>query len=108
MENIGEKIFVEHRGETTVITFMNEKIIDQAYIQELQESIMVVIEQSREKLILDFCNVTFMSSAALGFLIKIHKRVCERHGKLELYHIDPKIYEVFKIMKLTKLFKIRS
>ncbi len=108
MENIGEKIFVEHRGETTIVTFMNAKIIDQAYIQELQESIMVVIEQSREKLILDFSNVTFMSSSVLGLLIKIHKIVCERHSKLELCHIDPKIYEVFKIMKLTKLFKIRS
>ena len=101
-----EKIFVEHGPDTTIITFMDARILDPEYIQELQESILPIVEKSNVRLILDFCNVKFMSSSVLGLLIIIHKRVCEKYGKLELCHIDPKIYEVFKVMKLTKVFKI--
>ena len=107
MEPTKEKMFVEHRADATVITFMVERILEERDIQELEESIMSVVEQARRpKLILDFGQVEFLSSAALGLLIKIHKGVCERKGQLQLCNIAPKIYEVFKITKLTEIFDI--
>jgi len=88
IEPTEEKIFVEHRINATIITLMNERFLDARDIQELQESIMPVVEQARrEKLILDFCNVEFLSSAVLGLLIKIHKNVYSRKGKLQLRNI---------------------
>ena len=55
---------------------------------------------------LDFGNVRFLSSAVLGLLIRISKRVYEQDGRLRLCSINPKIYEVFKITRLTKTFDI--
>jgi len=47
-----------------------------------------------------------LTAAFLGLLVKIHKRICERGGHLELCNIDPQIYKVFKITKLNEVFNI--
>jgi len=107
MAAIKPRISVEYAENATITTFTDEKILEEKDIKALQESIMSVIEQAgRINLILDFCNVRFLSSAVLGLLIRISKRVYECDGQLRLCNINPKIYEVFKITRLTKIFDI--
>ena len=107
MDAIKPSISVEYTGNATIIRFSNEKILEEQDIKALQESIMSVIEQSeRINLILDFGNVRFLSSSVLGLLIRISKRIYERDGQLRLCSINPKIYEIFKITRLTKTFDI--
>ena len=100
-------ISVEYSEKAAVITFTDEKILDEQDIQALQESIMSVIKQnSGVNIILDFCNVQFLSSAVLGLLIRISKKIYEDEGQLKLCNINPKIHEIFKITRLTKIFDI--
>jgi len=107
MAAIKPRISVEYAENATITTFTDEKILEEKDIKALQESIMSVIEEGgRINLILDFCNVRFLSSAVLGLLIRISKRVYECDGQLRLCNINPKIYEVFKITRLTKIFDI--
>ncbi len=107
MAEIKPRISVEYIKNATIVTFTDEKILEENDIKALQESIMSVIEQAeRINLILDFCNVRFLSSAVLGLLIRISKRIYECGGKLRLCNINPKIHEVFKITRLTKVFDI--
>ena len=107
MSSIQPRISVEHAENAVLVTFIDEKILEEKDIQELQSSVMSVIEQGgRINLILDFCNVRFLSSSVLGLLIRISKRVYEQDGQLRLCNINPKIYEIFKITRLTKVFDI--
>ena len=108
MATIKPRISVEYVGNATIVTFTDEKILEEKDIQALQESIMSVVESAGSglTLILDFCNVRFLSSAVLGLLIRISKRVYQRDGQLRLCNIHPKIYEIFKITRLTKIFDI--
>jgi anti-sigma B factor antagonist len=102
------KISVEYAENATIVTFLDEKILEDKDIQALGESIMSVIESASGgiNLILDFSNVGFLSSAVLGLLIRISKKVYEQDGQLRLCNINPKIYEIFKITQLTKVFDI--
>ena len=107
MAEIKPKICVEYAENATVVTFVDEKILEEMDVHTLQESIMSVIEEAeRISLILDFRNVRFLSSAVLGLLMRISKKVYEREGQLRLCSISPKIYEVFKITRLNKIFDI--
>jgi anti-sigma B factor antagonist len=107
MTTIQPNIGVEYVENATIVSFTDEKILEEKDINSLQESIMSVIEQAeRINLILDFSNVKFLSSAVLGLLIRISKRIYEHEGRLRLCNIDPKIYEIFKITRLTKTFDI--
>ena len=107
MAEIKPRISVDYVDKATIVGFVDEKILEEQDINALQETIMSIIEQTEKiKLVLDFANVKFLSSAVLGLLIRISKRVYERNGKLRLCNIDRKIYEVFKITRLTKTFDI--
>ena len=107
MTAIKPGISVEYSENATIMRFTDEKILEEQDIKALQDSIMSVIEQAeRINLILDFANVRFLSSAVLGLLIRVSKRIYERNGQLGLCNINPKIYEIFKITRLTKTFDI--
>jgi anti-sigma B factor antagonist len=109
MASIKPRISVEYAENATIVTFTDERILEEKDLQALQESIISVIEQAeRINLILNFCNVRFLSSAVLGLLIRISKRVYERDGQLRLCSITPKIYKIFKITRLTKIFDIHQ
>jgi anti-sigma B factor antagonist len=91
MTSLKPRVSVEYGEEATIITFTDEKILEERDILELQESLMGVIDQGEKiNLILDFSNVKFLSSAVLGLLIRVSK----------------KVYEIFKITRLTKIFDI--
>lgn len=107
MAAIEPKISVEYTDNATVVVFTEEKILQESDIQQLRQTIFPVIEQAeRVNLILDFRNVRFLSSAVLGLLIRISKKIYQNNGQLRLCNIDSKIYEIFKITRLTKIFDI--
>ena len=103
------RIEVTQMGEVTVVRFVDRKILDEANIQELgQELFQLVEDENHKSLLLNFSSVEFLSSAALGKLITLEKRVKAHGGKLKLSNIRPEIYEVFAITKLNKLFDIKD
>jgi anti-sigma B factor antagonist len=108
MAAIKPMISVEYAGNATIVKFTDEKILEEKDIKALQDSILPIIESAsgRINLILDFGNVRFLSSAVLGLLIRISKRIYEYEGQLRLCNINPKIYDIFKITRLTKTFDI--
>lgn len=107
MEQEQSLIEVEYGINVTFVTFTAERIVDEQQIRELQESLLKVVEENEDKkLILNFSNVQFMTSALLGLLVRIHKKVREAGGRLQLSNLDPNIYKVFEITQLTKVFDI--
>ena len=103
----GKRLDVRKRGDVTVVSFMDKKILDESNIEGIGRELLTLIEQNAQiRLLLDFGNVQYLSSAALGKLITVNKRVAEDNGKLVLCSIRPQIYEVFQITKLNKIFDI--
>lgn len=102
-------IIVEHGQDVTFVTFVDERIVDEEQVRELKESLEPVIEKNEnKKLILNFVNVKFMTSALLGLLVRIHKKVRELNGRLQLSNLDPNLHKIFEITQLTKVFDIRT
>jgi anti-sigma B factor antagonist len=103
------RLQVNDVGEVCVVRFRDQKIIEDINIQEWgQELFHLVDAESRLKLLLNFSAVDFLSSAALGKLITLDKKVKARSGTLKLCNIRPEIYEVFAITKLNRLFDIKD
>ncbi len=106
---VHRRLEVAEVGDVTVVRFVDRKILDEGNIQEMgQELFQLVEEEKRAKLLLNFSSVDFLSSAALGKLITLDKKVKAHSGKLKLSNIRPEIYEVFAITKLNKLFDIKD
>src|SRR4029078_6260710 len=96
-------------GDVSVVRSVDRNILDEANIQELgQELFQLIEDQQRKNLLLNFSSVEFLSSAALGKLITLDKKVKAHGGKLKLSNIRPEIYEVFALTKRNKVFDIRD
>ena len=94
-------------GGLSVVEFADRRILDELCIQEIQDELSKLVESdSPGNVLLSFKNVEHLSSAALGMLITLQKRVEEHQGKLKLSDINTQIYEVFKITRLNKVFEI--
>jgi len=102
------RLDVKEVGDVTVVNFRDQKIIEDLRIQELGQELFQLVEaEKRKKLVLNFATVDFLSSAALGKLITLDKKVKANNGVMKLCSIRPEIYEVFAITKLNRLFDIR-
>lgn len=103
------KIDIEEVNGVTVARFLEKKILDEANIDALgRELFALVDEDGRKKIVLDFSLVEYLSSAALGKLITLHKKVTTARGKLALCNIQRDIMDVFKITQLNKVLTLCS
>tara|TARA_B100000029_G_scaffold508483_1_gene595442 strand:- start:930 stop:1286 length:357 start_codon:yes stop_codon:yes gene_type:complete len=101
------RLDLEDVGEVTVARFIDKKILDESNIQVIGNQMFSIVEDDgRRKVVLDFSNVEYLSSAALGKLIVMDKKVKAAQGQLKMCAVKPEILEVFKITKLDKLFTI--
>ena len=106
------RIEVEDIGDVAVINFLDKKILDEPKIQQMGEELFnLVTQENRQKLLLNFENVEYISSVGMGKFITLNKMLQARAksgGRLILCNIDPAIYEVFEITKLDKFFNIQK
>ncbi len=95
--------------EVTIVEFSDRKILEELEIREIEDELDRLIDGVTDlKLLLSFRNVEHLSSAALGMLINLKRKVDEQSGQLRLSDITPQIFEVFRITKLNKLFVIHE
>ncbi|MFP6614459.1 MAG: STAS domain-containing protein [Pirellulales bacterium] len=102
------RITLNESGDVSVVNFVDRKILDETNIQELGRELFGLVENGTKKILLNFSAVEFLSSAALGKLITLDKKVKNASGQLRLSDIRPEIYEVFAITRLNKLFEIHD
>src|SRR5208337_2127833 len=93
----------------TVVRFTDSCLRDPwGEIREVGEELQRLVEEGRNHLLLNFCDVEFMSSAMLGVLQILRKKLLASNGTLTLTNIRPDIFPLFTIPKLDKLFDIRD
>ena len=104
-----QRIDVSKVGDVTVVRFRDKKILDEAGIQQFGAELFSLVEQdNRKSILLNFDGVEFLSSAALGKLITLDRKVKSHKGRLKMCGIRPEVYDVFLVTKLNKVFDIRS
>lgn len=91
------------------IAITDERLVDPDHLSRLFGDIEAVLGKSDEdRVILDFSQVKFMASSALGKLVQLNKKVKEYRAKLKLSGVSKDIMEVFKITKLHKVLDIAA
>ena len=93
-----------------IVHFNDSKILDEAKIQQIGSELIEAADDATaatdKRLLLNFTGVGFMSSAMIGKLVLLSKKCKKDTVDLKLCNISPNVAEVFKIMKLNKVFEI--
>ena len=94
-------------GKVLVVYFTESRILNQTTIQQIGTELEKMADRAEwGKLLLNFSDVRFMSSAMLGKLIKLNKKCKQENTHLKLCNISKEIMEVFKLMRLNKIMDI--
>ena len=99
-------IHVTDRNGVTVARICAEAILNEAQVQAFGQALLALADVPGRRVILNFLGVHHLTSLALGGLIRLHKRLAETGGELCLADIDPRIWEIFSITRLDRLFRI--
>jgi anti-sigma B factor antagonist len=96
---------VEQVGNVRVITFTGTQT------QDVENRIATELAgrtggEDNCHLLLDFTNVEFLNSTELGTLVALHTTVKAAGGRLTLFNLAPRVYEVFTVTHLHRLLAI--
>jgi anti-sigma B factor antagonist len=109
MEQPSSHLKIRRADGVSIVEFADRKILEELSIQEIGEELSHLVEsEAGIKLLLNFKNVDHLSSAALGMLITLNKKVKEHNGEMKLSDINRQIFEVFKITRLNRVFDIHE
>ena len=99
----------EAKGDVRVIVIDVVRLVDEGVIEQCKREIIELLNTTEEgNVLLHFGRVTFMSSAALGMLIRVSKKCKEYEAALKLCNISPDIRQVFKITSMDKILDIHE
>ena len=102
-------LLIRNRNGITLVNVLDVSVLDRTQIDKIGDELLRLVEDlGRKKVLVNFEGVDYLSSAVLGKLIALHKRLAMKSGELKLSGIKASILEVFEITKLDKVFDIYS
>ena len=92
--------------DVTMVEFQSPRLVDANSLDKIADELYELVDKKdRKKLILDFGNVRFMSSSALGMLLNLNTKTAAIKGTLVLCGLRKDLMKVFEITKLTKILR---
>lgn len=93
----------------TIVEFRTASLMDPLQLEEISAAIYrLVDDEDHRRIILDFEQVEYLSSQALGILMSLHKKLSQLpHSQLVLCGVGPTLMQLLKITALDKVLKIK-
>ena len=101
---------LSEQGNVTVVRLGVHRILDELTIKKFGDELFHVTDRPTcRNLLLDFTGVAGLSSAMLGVLLLLRKKMGQKAGSLKLCHIRiPEIMDIFNATKLGQLFELST
>lgn len=97
---------IEKKENGSEITLLPAGRLDTTTAPQLEEQINAVTENA-ERLILDFQELEYLSSAGLRVLLAAHKVFMKRgSGEMIIRHVNKTIQEVFEVTGFMDIFNV--
>jgi len=100
-------LLTRQEEDVLIAYFQDVRIIDESRITNLgQELTELVNNPNNQNIVLNFENVSFMSSAMIGKLVLFGNKCKSAKVNLRMCNINENVDEVFQLMKLGKVFSL--
>lgn len=100
-DTTNRQVHVSRTGDVVHVDFTDSELTGDDYIADLRVKIeQVAIDSPRAKVVLNFVNIAHLSSAAIGELIRAHRRLKQTEGSLYISRPQPSVMDIFEITRL--------
>ena len=97
-------IYPERDGQTLVIK--TDARIDGTNAREFQDDLQAAIEETDRSVILNFEDLTYISSAGIRVILMVAKTLQRREGVIALCSLSEALREIFEISGFDKIIAI--
>ncbi len=94
----------ERRGDVKVVGLSGR--LDASTSPSVEENLLSLLDQGEKRLVIDFSDLTYISSAGLRVLVLVAKSVQKTKGTLALAALSKHVHEIFQIAGFTSIFSI--
>jgi anti-anti-sigma factor len=99
---------VDRVGDTLVVTPLAD--LGELEYQQIESGARHVCDllndPSVTNIVLDFQQTAYYGSSALGFFVRLWKRVSRRHGRMAFCNLSPQEKEILRLTRLDSLWLI--
>ena len=96
---------LDHQDDISVAKFRIQQLTDESNIEQMGQELFALVEQyARRKVVVSLESVSYLTSAALGKLITLHRKLHRQQGRLILCHLAPGVLEVLRLSRLADYF----
>jgi anti-anti-sigma factor len=94
-------------GPVLCVTLIEEAVTEReaGIIYDETENL---IDDRCSGIVVDLGNVMVLTSAGIGALVRLHKRIGERKGRLAVCSMSDELAELFKLTRMDKLFVVAA
>ena len=83
-----------------------EGTVDVIGAQEIWSSISTRVGENPARVLIDFSDVSILTSAGIGTMVRIFTRLKAQGGSLAVFGCDPKVREIFRIVMLEEILQV--
>lgn len=95
---------VRERDGWTAVRLNEASLMEPAVIEALNAHVEQLLAQGKNRLVLDFKHVEYISSSMVGVLVGTRQSVTRTGGQLILCGLRPRLHELLRITRLERMF----
>jgi anti-anti-sigma factor len=101
---------VQQYDEQTIVEFTTPSLMDPMELEQIGKQLYRLIdEEDRRLIVLDFEQVHYLSSQAIGILLAMQKKLSLLpKSRLELRGVGPRLMELLRITRLDRVLKVTA
>lgn len=101
-----KSIYFEQRDGVSILNIKGR--VDASVSAQIHEKIMDEIESGCSKMVIDFSDVNYISSAGLRVMIYASKALSKNSGSFSICSLSKNIEKIFEVSGLSTLFSIHD
>lgn len=96
--------YISHESSGVLVLTAEKCAEDESQLSQREWLYKLIESREDPWFAIDLGEIEYMSSSEIGFLITLKRRIDTRKGKVVLFGVDSFIQDIFRTMRLDKLF----
>lgn len=101
-----ESFEVTKRDHDDIVVLYIKGYLDAHTAPVLENQLQSLTEEQRYKIVVNFKDLAYISSAGLGVFMGFIENIREHQGDIKLTNMNPKIYRVFDLLGFPTIYDI--
>jgi len=107
MSGADNKMIAFNETETMVVATLSPAKLDADGARHVGDELVEYVQNHpRTRLLINFQNITYLSSAALSELLRVNEAAKANNAVVQLCGLSQEVHKVFEVTQLAKVFKV--